>query len=133
MGLVVGTWAMLPKFVSPPLNTLDRVEFADHVIPGILVVAVSAAVLALRRRAGGAGLVPFFAGGVVLLAGFWMVLTHIPLVSQAFNDEAPWAGTVHHTSSALAVFGLGLLWVTAHWSDLAVAEAADKAKRRRPA
>ena len=128
MGLVVGAWGILPKFVTPPLNTADRVEFADHVLPGLLVVAVSAAVLVRQRRAGGARLVPFFAGGAVLLAGFWMVVTHIPLVAQAFNDEAPWAGTVHHTAAALAVFGLGLLWVTAHWTDLAAAEAADNAK-----
>ena len=129
MGLVVGVWAMLPKFVTPPLNTADRVEFADHVVPGLVVVAVSAAVLALRRGAGSLGLVPFFAGAVVLLAGFWMVATHVPLVAQAFRDEAPWAGTVYHTAAAVAVFGLGLLWTASHWPDLAHAGAAEPAAR----
>jgi hypothetical protein len=125
IGLVVGLWAVLPKYVTPPLNTSDRAEFADHVIPGILVLGVSAACLlwANRERL---SLLPLVAGMVVVLAGFWMVATHIPLVVQALGGDAPWAGTIYHTASALGTFGLGLLWCTAHWPDLAALEAAAK-------
>ncbi|MCA1691187.1 MAG: hypothetical protein LC733_02910 [Actinobacteria bacterium] len=126
MGLVVGVWGMLPRYVSPELNTSDRVEFADHVVPGILVVAVSLVMLLMRGRKAenGQSMLPLLAGMAVLLAGFWMMATHLPLVAQALRDEAPWTGTIYHTSSSLAVFGLGLLWVTAHWGDLADAEPA---------
>lgn len=123
MGLAVGVWALLPKYVTPPLNTSDTAEFADHVIPGILVLGASAACL-LGRNRHRLSLVPLTAGMVVVLAGFWMVATHFPLLLQAFRDEAPWAGTIYHTASALAVFGLGLLWCATHWGDLAALEAA---------
>jgi hypothetical protein len=126
IGLFVGLWALLPKYVTPPLNTSDTAEFADHVIPGVLILGASAACL-LRRNPQGLSLVPLIAGMIVVLAGFWMVATHIPLVVQAFGGDAPWAGTIHHTASALAVFGLGLLWCTTHWSDLAALEAAAEA------
>lgn len=118
IGLIVGLWAMLPKFLTPPLNTDDTVEVVDHVFPGLLVIAVSAAVLFLRGRPRGIGQTAFFAGLAVLLAGFWMVVTHVPLVAQALRDEAPWPGTIWHTASALATFGVGLWWSVTHWSDL---------------
>ena len=122
VGLFVGLWALLPKYVTPPLNTSDRAEFADHVIPGVLVLAAAGACL-LRRDQERLSLVPLVAGMVVVLAGFWMAATHLPLVLQAFRGEAPWAGTVYHSASALAVFGLGLLWCASHWSDLSAMEA----------
>jgi hypothetical protein len=56
----------------------------------------------------------------VLLAGLWMMATHIPLVAQTArggDDAGTWAATIYHFSSALAVFGLGLLWATATWSE----------------
>jgi hypothetical protein len=124
MGLAVGVWALLPKYVTPPLNTSDRAEFADHVIPGIVILGASAAALLWQNRQR-LSLVPLMAGMAVVLAGFWMVATHLPLLFQAFRGDAPWAGTIHHTASALAVFGLGLLWCATHWSDLAALEAAE--------
>ena len=59
----------------------------------------------------------------VLLAGLWMMATHLPLVAEATRGDAPWPATIYHTSAALAVFGLGLLWATVTWS-----EAGDDAK-----
>jgi hypothetical protein len=126
LGLAVGAWALLPKFVTPPLNTADSAEFADHVVPGILVLSAAAACLLKGSSRARPNLVPLFAGMVIVLVGFWMVATHWPLLIQAFNGEAPWAGSIYHTASALAVFGLGLLWSTAHWSDLALLEASSE-------
>jgi hypothetical protein len=74
-------------------------------------------------------LVPFVAGLVVLLAGFWMVATHVPLVAEAMRGEAPWPATLYHSSPAFAVFGFGLLWTMAHWSDLDAIEAKERAER----
>ena len=56
----------------------------------------------------------------VLLAGLWMVATHFPLVAQTMRggpEAASWAATIYHTSSALAAFGLGLLWATVTWTE----------------
>ena len=116
LGVVVGVWGSLPRFVDSGLLTEDRVEVVDHVVPGVVVIVVSLISVAVARRSAKPGPVLFVAGLVVLLAGLFMVATHVPLVMQATREEAPWGGTVFHTSAALAVFGLGLLWAATYWS-----------------
>ena len=133
LGVVVGLWGALPRFLNSGLNTEDTVETVDHVVPGLVVVVVSLVALAVARRSPKPGPSLFVAGLVVLLAGLFMVATHVPLVMQATRDEAPWGGTVFHSSAALAVFGLGLLWAATYWSETAPeveveAEPADTAK-----
>ena len=132
-GILVALWATLPKYSGPTLVTAPSKEVVDHVIPGILVFFASvAALLASRGRYAaeaqgkGPGLTGFVAGLVILLAGFWMVATHVPLLAQASRGDAPWAATIYHSSAAFAVFGFGLLWTVAHWGDLAATEAAEK-------
>ena len=120
MGVVVGLWGVLPKYVSPPLNTADRVEFADHVVPGVAVILLSA--IALLWWKDRSPLASLGLGLAVLLAGFWMLATHLPLVAQATRGEAPWPGTIYHTASTLAVFGLGLLWCASYWRDVGASE-----------
>lgn len=114
-GLVAGAWALLPPYTGPALNTAARVEFADHVVPGIAVVGISLLSLAFGRR-GDAGQLLFAAGLGVALAGFWMVATHLPLVLQATRQQAPWGATVYHSAPGLAVLGLGVLWAASYGS-----------------
>jgi hypothetical protein len=132
-GLVLALWATLPKYSGPALTVKggDFTEFIDHVVPGIVVAIASLAALLAWRRKGekGHGLVPFAAAAVTLLSGFWMVATHFPLVLQATRGEAPWAGTVYHSTASIAVFGFGLLWTVSHWPDLSDAMAEDDARR----
>ncbi len=112
----MAAWALLPPYTGPELNTEMRVEVADHVIPALVVVAVSVAVMLLPRREV-LPVLPLVAGFVVLLAGLWMVSTHIPLVAQATRGEVPWSATVYHAAPSAAAFVLGLVWAVAHWSD----------------
>jgi len=126
LGVVVGLWGALPRYVDSGLLTEDRVEFVDHVVPAVVVVIVSLVSLGVVRRSPRPGPFLFVAGLVVLLAGLFMLATHVPLVMQATRGEAPWGGTVFHTSSALAVFGLGLLWAAAYWSSASETETAEK-------
>lgn len=128
VGLVVAFWATLPQFSGPGLNVEAPKEIADHIIPAVVVAAACLAALGLKHKGEGPGLARFFAGMVVLLAGFWMLATHIPLVVQALGGDAPWPATIYHTSSALAVFGLGLMWTVFHWSDLTAMEELEKAR-----
>jgi hypothetical protein len=123
VGLVVAVWAALPRFSGPKLNVAQSTEVVDHVIPAVLVLLASLAGIAASRRAQGPGGIRFLAGMAVLLAGLWMMATHLPLVAQASRGDAPWPATIYHTSAAFAVFGLGLLWATVTWS-----EAGDEAK-----
>jgi hypothetical protein len=115
-GLVVSVWAILPRFLTPPLNTRDAVEIADHVIPGLVVMGLCVGALVVRRRPGGSGNYGFFSGLVIVLAGLWMSVTHLPLIAQATREEAPWAGTIYHSASALAMLGFSVIWMAAHWN-----------------
>ena len=120
VGLAVALWASLPKYSGPRLSVSSSKEFADHIVPAVIVLLASIAGIAASRRPQGPGAIRFIAGMAVLLAGLWMMATHIPLVSQTARggpDAASWAATIYHTSAALAVFGLGLLWATVTWSE----------------
>lgn len=115
-GFLAGAWALLPPYTGPALNTAARVEFADHVVPGVAVVAISALALVVARRPGADRLL-FGAGLGVILAGFWMTATHLPLVLQATRAQAPWGATVYHSLPGLAVLVLGVVWAAVYRSD----------------
>jgi len=105
----------------------------DHIIPAILIVLCSLAAIAVSRRPQGPGAIRFIAGMGVLLAGLWMIATHFPLVTQTMRggpEAASWAATIYHTSSALAVFGLGLLWSTVTWSEADDGSDTDSKKKK---
>lgn len=108
-GLLAGAWALVTPYTGPALNTAARVEFADHGVPGLVVVAISILALCVGGRGDA---IPFLfpAGLGVILAGFWMTATHLPLVLQATRGEAPWAGAVHHSLPGVAVLTLGVVW-----------------------
>lgn len=115
-GFLAGAWALLPPYTGPALNTAARVEFADHVVPGVAVVAISALALVVARRSGGDRFL-FGAGLGVILAGFWMTATHLPLLLQATRAQAPWGATVYHSLPGLAVLVLGVVWAVVYRSD----------------
>ena len=109
LGLLVGGWAMIPPYTGPALNTSDRVEFVDHVVPAIVIVTIAALAFLFGRRPGAASVL-FPAGLGIFLAGFWMTATHAPLVLQATRDQAPWGATIYHSVPGLAVLALGAAW-----------------------
>jgi hypothetical protein len=109
LGLLVGCWAILPPYSGPFLATEDTVEFVDHVVPGIVILAISALTFLFARRRGGSSTL-FPAGLGIFLSGFWMTATHAPLVLQATRQEAPWGATVYHSLPGLAVLTLGAVW-----------------------
>ncbi len=75
------------------------------------------AALARARRSPTPGFFPLVAGLGVLLAGFWMTATHVPLVAQAMRDEVGAGVAAYHTLPGLAVVILGAVWAWANWSD----------------
>lgn len=114
-GPVIGVWAVVPPYFGPKLNVTGRVEVADHVVPGIVVlVATLVTVMGLRRAQG--SVVASVSGLVVLLAGIWMVATHVALVRQAVHHVAPSGAVAFHAVPGLAVVALGLLWSVMAWS-----------------
>ncbi len=117
VGFPIAFWASLPQWSGPQLNVEASKEVVDHIVPAVVVVLSSIVGVWASRRPEGPGAFRFMAGLGVLLAGLWMMATHLPLLFQAMGDEAPWPATIYHNSSAFAVFGLGLLWATVTWSE----------------
>jgi len=116
-GLLIGVWAILPPYISTfgKLNVQSRVEIADHVVPGLVVLAVSV-VGYLVLRSPDPSMPSLFGGGAVItLAGFWMVVTHVPLISQSRNHIVPAGAVAWHGLPGLAVMLLGILWVRSFW------------------
>lgn len=116
-GIVFGAWALLPPYTGPALATSTRVEIADHVVPGIVMLLTSIAVLGAARGRSLPVTALLAAGLTVSLAGLWMTSTHLPLVLQAARAEAPWAAAIYHTAPGLAVLALGFIWARSYWSE----------------
>lgn len=120
VGLAIAFWATLPQWSGPELSVDASKEVADHIVPGVAVLLASLVAIYAGRRPQGPGAIRFMAGLAVLLAGLWMMATHLPLLFQTIDggpDAASWAATIYHNASAFAVFGLGLLWATVTWSE----------------
>jgi len=114
-GLVVGAWALVPPYLGPVLVTKSSAEFADHVLPGLAVLLISSGCLVASHRLDPT--LGFLAGLGVVLAGFWMTATHVPLVLEAFRDVVPWLTAAHHTIPGLVVLGVGAVWSARFWGD----------------
>lgn len=119
VGLVVGAWATVAPYagLGPDLDAEASRELADHVVPGVLVIVVSAVRLLRGRRQAAGGVFPLVAGFGVLLAGLWMTATHLPLVSQAGDGIVAGSVATWHTVPGVVVMALGAVWAAVHWSD----------------
>lgn len=120
-GSVVGVWAALAPYalLGPDLNAQGSREVVDHVVPGVLMIALSVATLARHRRGATGGTFGLLAGFGVLLAGLWMTATHLPLVTDAREGAVSDSVAAWHIVPGLVVMALGLVWAAAHWSSAA--------------
>lgn len=107
-GLIIGLYAMMPAFVVGSIHLHKSTEVVDHVVPGVVVLALVLA--AIVRRAQPDTLM-LGAGVGVLLAGFWMVMTHFGLARQALDNEVSKTTALYHCSTALLTAALGVAWV----------------------
>ena len=115
-GLLVGAWAVIPPYMGPKLNVAQRVEIADHVVPGLLVIGLSLVALVVGSRPRASAFM-YLAGLGVVLAGLWMTATHAPLVPQVARDQADVVAVLYHSSPGLAVLALGAAWALGHRID----------------
>jgi hypothetical protein len=108
VALVAGLYAMAPGIYLGGLHVKPGAEIVDHVVPGLVVIAMVGVGLSSRLRSVA---VMAYSGLVVLLAGLWMVLTHIGLFRQAVGGQVSWGPAAYHCSTAALVFLVGLTWV----------------------
>ena len=108
----IGAWAAIVPYLGKALglevNVPGRLEFADHVVPGAIIVAAG---LYLHRLAGRRALAgernALLAAGVSFLAGFWVLATHVPLLQDASEALVGWDAAIWHSIAALPIVVLG--------------------------
>jgi hypothetical protein len=106
----LAAWAIavpwLAAAVGFELDVATRLEIADHVIPGLVMLA-AAALLALRGGPPGSR-VWLGVGAVAFLTGLWITATHVPLIPDALEGVAPWGAALLHLSAGPPILALGL-------------------------
>jgi hypothetical protein len=117
VGLLVGVWAIVPPYVDAfgRLDVEERVEFADHVVPGVAVLLISVLAYVLLRSPEPSQLLLFMGGATVTLAGFWMVATHFPLIDQGRTEQAEWDVILWHSVPGVVLTLFGLVWTIRFW------------------
>lgn len=108
----LGAWAIAVPYLGPAFGlapeSSPKLAVTDHVLPGLAVLAISAASLyVLFRSKGGEGSFFLWAPGLFFLAGLWMVATHLPLVLQAGGARS-WVLAIFHSSPGLPIVGLSI-------------------------
>ncbi len=111
----LGAWAVAVPYLGPELglrlDVASKVEFVDHVVPGIVAILSGALLTALSARGGDtSGWLSLAAAGASFLAGVWMVSTHVPLIADATRGAADWGPTLLHNSPGLPIV-LVALWL----------------------
>ena len=108
----LGAWAAVVPYLATAVglevDVPAKVEVVDHVVPGAIVIAASAALVALRLDP--EGLPALSLAGVAALAGFWTTSTHMPLLAEAADGVTPWGAALLHFSSGPPVV-LVALWM----------------------
>jgi len=96
----------LAEALGQELDVATRLEIADHVIPGLLLLAV-AGLLAIGSPPSGSTSW-LGAGALVFLSGLWITATHVPLIPGALDGTAPVGAALLHLSAGPPVLAAGL-------------------------
>ncbi|MGH9122642.1 MAG: hypothetical protein ACRDYC_12005 [Acidimicrobiales bacterium] len=107
ISLLAGLYATLPGFYAGGLSASRGTEVADHIVPGLIVLALvySAARWPHSRP------VRTLARWGLVLTGAWMGISQVSLVSQAVRGQSAWGPVVYHCSSAAAVVVVAAVWL----------------------
>ncbi len=108
VALVVGVYAMAPGFYLDGLHVKMGAEVVDHVVPGLVVLALVFVAIRWGREVPGLMLL---AGVGIILAGFWMTDTHVGLLRQGLRGQAPAGATAYHCSTAVVVDVVAVAWL----------------------
>jgi hypothetical protein len=103
---VFGVLDAIAPYVSTALglhlSTLPLNEVVDHVVPGAIVIAVAWVSIIRGRRS--------LAGSLLaLVAGVWMVATHVPLLVQAGQGLVPLQTALLHSIPGILVLLTALM------------------------
>jgi hypothetical protein len=106
----LAAWAIavpwLAEAVGLRLDVATRIEIADHVVPGVILLAAAALIGA--RGGPSDSTVWLGAGAVTFLTGLWITATHVPLIPDAIEGLAPWGPALLHLSPGPPILVLGV-------------------------
>lgn len=112
--VIVALWGAIAPYSAEALglelNTRDIVEVVDHVVPGVIAIAIAGYATATKRM-------PLLLALVLVLAGFWMLATHVPLLKQGFDGQVEWATALWHSMPGVLLFALSAITAVLAWSD----------------
>lgn len=114
----------IAKALGLPLPVRTSLEIVDHVVPGVVVVGASAAVLS-GRLSTFAALIATLASA---LAGLWMTATHVPLLLQARTVLVDWPTASIHSVPGIVTLALTIPPAVWAWRRQAAVEAAAAGK-----
>lgn len=102
----IGAWTAVVPYLGKALGLTVkvpwRVEFADHVVPGAIIVATGLYLHKRARRGAPEGeRDALFAAGLSFLAGFWVLATHVPLLQDASQELVTWEAAIWHSIATL--------------------------------
>ena len=111
--VAIAAWTIAVPYVGRAIGLVvavpARVEFVDHVVPGLVVVAAGVYLHRLARRRALAGeRFALLAAGVSFMAGFWVLVTHLPLIGDAATADQPWDAAIWHSITGLPLAGVAL-------------------------
>jgi hypothetical protein len=102
----------LGRAIGLVVDVATRVEIVDHVVPGALATAAALYLNRVARRGPlAAERLALLAAGVALLAGFWVLATHAPLLVDAADSEQSWSAAIWHSATALPIVVLAFVCV----------------------
>jgi hypothetical protein len=100
---VFGLWGLVAPYLSTaagyPIPVPARVEFVDHVIPGIIILGV--AIFAMFS-----GRLPLVPALAATLSAFWMTLTHLPALRDGFRGVISMQAALIHSVPGIAILAL---------------------------
>jgi hypothetical protein len=111
--VAIAAWTITVPYLGRAIGLVvpvaARVEFVDHVIPGAIVVVAGLYLHRLaRRRALADERLALPAAGVSFLAGFWVLVTHLPLLGDAADAQVGWDAAIWHSITGLPLAGVAL-------------------------
>lgn len=93
------TAPQLTRWAGLMVNAGADKEFADHVVPGVIVLAVVAMTLARGRHSLALAL-------LAMLAGLWMTATHVLLLVQVTTGQVGLVAALVHTLPGVLILFL---------------------------